>query len=127
MAFAEPSDGARLVIRSGLGRGFKVTLIGTVQPGDPLYGSSTGWARADADDDAKRPMMIAGVSGISGETIIAYPDAIVDFGSDCTATIGADLFLSSTAGDYSASTAGYGYRCGRMLTARVAHVWGMHS
>jgi len=127
MAFAEPSDGARNIKQSSPGRGQEVTLIGTVQIGDPIYGGSTGWARACAADDTKRTMMIASQSGVSGDKIIAYPDVLLDFGSGCTATIGADLFLSDTAGDYSASTGTWKQVIGRMLTGRVAHVWGVHS
>jgi len=54
-------------------------------------------------------------------------EAIIDFGSGCTATNGADLYLSNTAGDYSASAGNMSRIVGRMLNAQVAHVWGIHS
>ena len=126
MSFAEPTDGGR-VVKEGVGA-VKVTLIGTVQPGDPLYGASTGWARADASDDTKRCQLIAGnTGGVSGDEITAYVEAIIDFGSTCTATIPAHLYLSDTAGDYSASAGTVEKVIGRMMTAQVAHVWGVHS
>ena len=126
MSFAEPSDGARIIVEVPSG-GYPVTLVGTVQPGDPISGGSTGWQRADASTDGLRPEMIAGGNGVSGDTIVAYESAILDFGTGCTAVIGSDLFLSDTAGDYSASTGTVGYRVGRMIDAQRAYVWGIHS
>ena len=126
MAFVEPSDGARIILEAHSG-GYPVTLIGTVQPGDPISGASTGWARADASDDTLPPQSIAGQAGISGDVITAYDDCILDFGSGSTAISGAALHLSDTAGDYSASTGTKPFVIGRMRTGRVAQVWGIHS
>lgn len=125
MAFAEPTDGARIVELIGPPR--TVLLNGTVQPGDPLFNNGTGFVRADASDTTKRAQMVALNGGISGEYADAGVEAYVDFGSGCTATHGSDLFLSDTAGDYAASAGTITYRIGRMLNARVAHVWGNHS
>jgi len=125
MAFVEPSDGARIVEQ--VGPSWTGLLNGTVQPGDPVFNNGTGWVRANASNDALRPQAIAINGGVSGDYIDIAAEAIVDFGTGCTATHGADLYLSDTPGDYSASTGTVGYVIGRMWGAQVAHVWGQHS
>lgn len=125
MAFAEPSDGGRIVKETGLKA--TVLLHGTVQPGDPVYNDGTGFVRADASDDAHPCHAIAVNGGVSGDYIDVAPEAIIDFGTTCTATHGAHLYLSDTAGDYSASTGTDPLVIGRMLGAQLAHVWGIHS
>jgi len=127
MAFVEPTDGARIVVETSPGHGFTGLLNGTVQPGDPVFHNGTGWVRANATNNALRPQAIAVTGGVSGGNVDIVSEAMIDFGSGCTATAGADLFLSNTAGDYSASAGTNSYVIGRMLDAQVAHVWGMHS
>lgn len=123
MAFAEPTDGARIVMEGK--NPHKVTLNGTVQPGDPLAISSNEYVRADASDATKEPIAIAGEYGLDGDIITAYESAVIDFGSGCTATIGDTLYLSDTAGDYDTSAGTTKYIIGRMTTAQIGHVWAM--
>jgi len=125
MSFVEPSDGARIVVETMPITGFTGLLNGTVQPGDPVYNNGTGWVRAAGTLEAVHGIAVNG--GVSGDYVDIVMEAIIDFGSGCTATHGADLFLSDTAGDYSASAGTHTYRIGRMLGAQVAHVWGLHS
>ena len=129
MSFVEPTDGARIVVETSPQHGFTGLLNGTVQPGDPIFHNGTGWVRADAADTngSRRPQAIAVNGGVSGDYIDVVSEAIIDFGSGCTATHGADLYLSDTAGDYAASAGSESFVIGRMLNAQVAHVWGMHS
>ena len=127
MAFVEPSNGARIVVETSPITCYTGLLNGTVNPGDPIFHNGTGWVQADDSTEHLPPQMIAAEGGVSGGYIgIAY-DAIIDFGSGCTATAGSDLFLSDTAGDYSASAGSVGRTIGLMLTAQVAHVWSKHS
>jgi len=125
MAFVEPTDGARIVLETSLT--WTGLLNGTVQPGDPIYNDGTGFTRADASNDAKPCHAIAVNGGVSGDYIDVTMEAIIDFGTGCTATHGAALYLNDTAGDYGASAGTFESRVGRMLGAQVAHVWGVHS
>lgn len=126
MSFVEPTDGARIVLQSSPLTGHTGLLTGTVCPGDPIGHDATGWKRAGGVGNIHAEM-IAIQGGVSGGYIDMAYDAIIDFGSGCTATAGADLFLSDTLGDYSASAGTLSRRIGRMLTAQVAHVWSYHS
>ncbi len=123
MSFVDPTTGSRVILQSAPGQGFPITLAGTVKVGDPI-GYSSGWKQADYDAPIY-PQMIAGGSGVSGDTITAYDSAIIDFGSGCTATAGDLLFLHSTAGAYT-TTSTSAMQIGRMLNARVGMVWGEH-
>ena len=127
MSFAEPTDGGRIVYETSPQHGETGLLNGTVMPGDPVYHDGTGWARSDASTDATPCHMIAVNGGVAGEYIDVVSEAFIDFGSSCTATLGSHLYLSDTAGDYSASAGTVTRVVGKMLTAQRAHVWGVHS
>lgn len=127
MSFVEPTDGGRIVVETSPSPGFTGLLNGTVMPGDPIFHDGTGWIRADASNDSYLPEMIAVNGGVAGDYIDVVQEAFIDFGTGCTATHGSILYLSDTAGDYSASTGTLPRLIGRMLNAQVAHVWGIHS
>ena len=122
MAFVEPTDGTRIILMGH--NPSKITLAGAVNVGDPVA-YSTGWYQADASDATKEPVLIAGQSGDVADIITAYESALIDFGSGCTATVGGLLYLSDTAGDYSASAGTTSYVIGRQTTAQIAQVRGI--
>jgi hypothetical protein len=120
MAFTDTA--ADRVILEGK-RPVKVALAGTVYKGD-LLGYSSGWKEADMDSSPKvYPELIAGEGGVSGDTITAFREVIIDFGSSCTATAGDRVYATTTAGAYvGAASNDQGFAVGEMATARVAFI-----
>ncbi len=104
-------------------RPVKIALSGAVSRGD-LVGYSSGWKAADMNSSPKvYPELVAGETAASGETITAYREAVIDFGSSCTATAGDRVFASSTAGGYDGSASNdQGQAVGEMTTAQIAFV-----
>ncbi len=98
MAFTDNTTGGRTIL---IGRGkVSLTLAGTVAPGDPI-GYNSGWVRADANGTFPAEF-IAGHAGVSGDVITAYRVALI---GGCTlATANDKVYLSDTAGGYSATT-----------------------
>ena len=74
----------------------KVLLAGTVQAGDPL-GYNGGWIWS-VSATTYQPKLIAGEAGCSGETITAYPMAIVEVTHTAanTGTVGEKVAVADT-------------------------------
>ena len=119
MAFVDNTTGGRVILEGFMP--VKVALSGAVSVGD-LIGYASGWKAADTNSSPKNyPELVAGTDGASGDTITAYREASVDFGSGCTATAGDRVFASNTAGGYEGSAANdQGYCVGVMTTAQIA-------
>lgn len=122
MSFVEPTDGTRIV-KEGIGK-VHLTLSGSCLPGDAL-GYDDGWYQCNSNssaDLAEYADFVAGESGVSGDIITAYREALLDFGSGCTADLGDKLYLSDvTSGDYTSNSAlcsARGHVVGFMTTAR---------
>jgi len=97
MAFTDDTTGGR-IIKEGVGA-IKITLSGSVSVGD-LVGYSSGWKAADGNASVYAEF-VAGQSGASGDVITAYRAARI--GNLTTGTAGNPVYLSDTAGGYSAS------------------------
>jgi len=108
------TDGGTAVIVSGIGPPLRITLAGTVLAGDPI-GYSAGWVRAD--DDSIPASMIAGQSGFSGSKINAYQAAKIHSGRITDCAENDDVYLSATAGRYSATVATRGQKIGKAINA----------
>jgi hypothetical protein len=121
MAFADDTTGGR-IIKEGV-RPVKITLAGTVKVGD-LLGYSSGWKAADMNSSPKvYPELVAGGAGVSADVITAFREAVIDFGSDCTATAGDRVFASTDGGQYvGAASNDQGYCVGVMTTAQEAFI-----
>ena len=96
MPFGDNSDG-RLLLAGYLP--VRITLSGIVKTGDPV-GYSSGWKQADGNNSIYAEL-VAGEHGSSGVEITCYRMARV--GGITTGTAGNVLYLSNTAGEYSAS------------------------
>ena len=121
MAFVDATTGGR-VIKEGI-RPVKVTLSGAVKVGD-LIGYSSGWKAADMNSSPKvYPELIAGSTGASGDEIVAYGGAVIDFGTGCTATAGDKIYSSTDAGQYVGAASNDQARvAGTMVSAQVAFI-----
>ncbi len=121
MAFADQTTGGR-IIKEGI-RPVKITLSGAVKAGD-LLGYSSGWVAADMNSSPKiYPELVASVTEASGAVITAFREAVVDFGSSCTATAGDRIYSSTDAGQYvGVASNDQGYCVGVMTTAQIAFV-----
>ncbi len=98
----------------------QITLAAAVSMGD-LLGYDSGWKLADANAGIPA-VLIAGVDGASGAKITAFPAALVDGVTGATA--GADIYLSDTAGNYSATkSATSEQKLGVSLSATEMFVW----
>jgi hypothetical protein len=120
MAFADTA--ADRIITEGK-RPVKVALSGTVYKGD-LIGYSSGWKQADMDSSPKvYPELIAGESGVSGDTITAFREVVMDFGASCSATAGDRIYASTSGGAYVGSASNdQGCLVGVMTGAREAFI-----
>lgn len=105
MAFGDNSDG-RLLLAGYLP--VRITLSGIVKTGDPV-GYSSGWKQADGNNSIYAEL-VAGEHGSSGVEITCYRMARV--GGITTGTAGNVLYLSNTAGEYSASVGTVSQRLG---------------
>ena len=125
MAFVDNTTKGR-VIEEASGP-VKITLSGAVVVGDPV-GYSSGWKAADMNSSPKvYPELVAGESAASGVVISAYRDAVIDFGSGCTATAGDRVYASTTAGGYDGSASNdQGFFVGVMLSAQRAAISPRH-
>ncbi len=121
MAFADNTTGGRIILE-GI-RPVKVTLSAACEAGD-LIGYSSGWKLADMNSSPKvYPELVAGVTAASGAEITAYREAVIDFGSSCTATAGDSIFADTDGGEYvGVASNDQGYCVGVMTTAQVAFV-----
>ncbi|MDO8671241.1 MAG: hypothetical protein Q7O66_07390 [Dehalococcoidia bacterium] len=98
MAFVDNTTGGR-VIKEGK-RPVSITLSGTVKVGD-LIGYASGWKAADMDSSPKNyPELVAAGPGVSGDVIVAFREAVIDFGTGCTATADDRVYATTTAGQY---------------------------
>ncbi len=108
MAFAETRSSNR-VVRGDLG--VQVLCYGNVFGGDCLaidgtYGNGNTW-NLSASATAEQPLLIASNQGSSGDTITAYPLAIVEVvtTSSNVATVGEKVGVADD-GSYAADSAG---------------------
>lgn len=127
MAFVDKTDGGRIVEWATVP--MEVTLIEACNPGDLLACDGTGWTRATNDGTTEEAMLIAGMRSATGDASInvkAYGEAIIDFTTECTATVGDIIYCGNTEGTYTATEpTGDGYRVqpvGYMLSARKGHI-----
>ena len=105
MAFTDKSDG-RIILAGDFP--VKITLSGTVRTGDPV-GYSSGWKAADGNNSIYAEL-VAGQHGGIGKVITCYRMARI--GGITTGTAGSALYLSDTAGEYSASEGTVSQRLG---------------
>jgi len=100
MAFVETRTDR--IVLSGVGR-VEVKLSEAVKAGDCLGDSSGTWVFS-AHASAEHPVLVAGVSGLSGETIVAYMMAVLQVTTTLTnvATLGEVVALKDT-GEYQAA------------------------
>lgn len=121
MAFVDNTTGGRVILEGS--RPVKITLAGTVKVGD-LLGYNSGWVAADMNSSPKvYPELVAGGPGVSTDAITAFREAVVDFGSGCTATGGDRVYASTDAGQYvGAASNDQGYCVGVMTTAQIAFI-----
>lgn len=96
MALTDVTDGSRIILQ-GLGPS-KLALTGTVLVGDLV--TELG-VQADGNSGNLRAKWVAGEAGVSGDTITVYKAALIDGLSG--GTKGDAVFLSDTAGGYSAT------------------------
>ncbi len=84
----------------------KITLAGTVAPGDPIK-YSTGWKVA-TNESGKPAILIAGQSGVSDEIITAYVAAIVELTHTAAnvPTMGQIIAVADSGGLYTSASAG---------------------
>jgi len=97
----------------------QVVLGGTVHLGDPLAyeGLVEGWVQADASEGLY-PELVAGQDGEEGQTIVAYRGAVV--AGFTGGETGTPLYVSDTAGRYSASPGSEMLPVGMMLSQTEA-------
>ncbi len=121
MAFVDNTTGGR-VIKEGK-RPVSITLAGTVKCGD-LIGYASGWKAADMDSSPKNyPELIASAPGVSGDVIVAFREAVIDFGAGCTATAGDRVYATTTAGQYvGVASDDQGDCVGVMVDAQIAFI-----
>ena len=96
MAFTDVTDGSRIILRGESPT--KLALTGTVKVGDPV--TELG-VQADGNSGNLRAKWVAGEPGVSGDTITVYAAALI--GGLSGATKGDAVFLSDTAGGYTAT------------------------
>lgn len=96
MALTDVTTGARIILQ-GIGPS-KLALTGTVLVGDLV--TELG-VQADGNSGNLRAKWVAGEAGVSGDTITVYEAALIDGLSG--GTKGDAVFLSDTAGGYSAT------------------------
>ncbi len=118
MAFADNTTGR--IIKRGLSP-IKVTLAGTVAVGD-LVGYNSGWKAADTDSYPPYGEFVAGSPGVSGDVITVFREALIDFGSSCTATEDDKLFVSTTAGGYTTDTGSRAHPIGFVTSSQEAWI-----
>jgi hypothetical protein len=111
MAFADASP--RCILAAGPACKIAVKSGSTVKIGDPLEYSS-GWTPAGASTTAS--VLVAGEDGASGESITAYPWAVIE---GCTGgTAGAIVHLAANAAYAESGT----YHVGLVLSATRIYV-----
>ena len=107
---------------SAVGPVSSLALSGTVYAGAPI-GFTTGWVQAIASLTAPIPAeFIALEDGVSGDVISVTQEAII-IGGVTSATLGGEVYLSSTAGEYSETTTLQMRQVlGRVVTATQLHI-----
>ena len=115
MSFADTST--RFVVH-GFG-GVEVYFLGAVNAGDPVAYSSTGFVQADSDNSLPA-QFIASNDFEAGTYGVVFASAVVS--GFTGGTPGALLYLSDTAGAYSASAGSVSQVVGLMYSATVAHI-----
>jgi len=102
MALTDNTTGGRIILQ-GIAP-VRIALSDTVEVGDLLGISSSTWVRALATTPSQvHARLVAGQSGVSGDTIIAYPFAVV--GGVTLGVIGAAVYSAEAAlkGEYTAT------------------------
>lgn len=123
MAFSDTTYNKR-IIKEGI-MPVKVTITDTCDVGD-LIGydaiTTSAWERADAN--AKVPAnLIAGAQAESGDEITCFRMAVIDFGSESTATAGDMVYTSDTEGAYASTPGNWVHQCvGQCVDATVAFI-----
>lgn len=124
MSFADNTKGGRVVLEGKIP--FKITLgSDTCDVGD-LIGydalSSAAWERGDVANKVFA-VCVAGEKGIASQEITVFKEAVIDLGSDCTATAGDLIYAGGTAGQYAAEPAGsWQQAVALMTTAQIMYV-----
>ena len=122
MAFADNTTGGR-VIKEGI-MPVRITLTDTCNVGD-LIGydgvTSDAWERASASGKVPAQLVAGEKCETSGDTIVCFQMAYVDFGSGSTATAGDMVYVSNTAGRYASTPGSWVAHCvGQCVSATVA-------
>jgi len=102
MALTDNTTGGRILLQGICPA--RIAISDTVEVGDLLGISSSTWVRALATTGGVvHARMVAGQSGVSGDTIIAYPFAVV--GGVTGGVIGAAVYNAEAAlkGEYTAT------------------------
>lgn len=102
MAFSETR--AQRTVKSGVCP-VEITLSETVYAGDCLGITGGTWVLS-AHASGEQPILVAGVAGVSGERIQAYPMAIVSVTISGATTVGEVVCLNDS-GEYVVDTAEY--------------------
>jgi len=113
---------AKPFVVTAVGPVSSLALSGTVYAGAPI-GFTTGWVQAIASASAPiAAEFIALEDGISGEVISVTQEAIIIDGVT-GATLGGEVYLSSTAGEYSETANGSVRQVlGRVVSATSLHI-----
>ena len=112
MSFVDQTAGRRVIEWATVP--MKVTMIEACKTGDLLACDDTGWTRATNDGSSEEAMLIAGGDSATGDASIevqAYGEAIIDFTTECSGTVGEILYCGNTEGTYTVtSPTAEGYR-----------------
>ena len=121
MAFVDNTTGGRLITATGPITKLTIKASSTVTWGDPL-GYSAGWVRAASATIPAEYIALGNSSG--GDEISVCKNCTIDFGTGSTATAGDNLFVSTTAGQYTATgpTVTGGQIIGEMVSAQVGRI-----
>lgn len=124
MAFVDNTTGGR-VVKEGI-MPVRITLTDTCDVGDLIgYEGITDneWQRADANGKAPAQLVAGEPCRTSGDEIVCFKMAVVDFGSGSTATSGDMVYLSDTVGAYVATPDSWVSACvGQCVSATEAFI-----
>lgn len=121
MAFADNTTGGRVIVATGPVTKLTLKASSPCSPGD-LIGYSAGWVRADADGGIPAEWVAIGASNAGGEEISVCKSCTIDFGTGSTATAADNLYLSNTAGRYTATAPTNAQLVGDMASAQVGRI-----
>jgi hypothetical protein len=116
MALVDNTTGGRIVMATGPQALVTVKAGTSVKPGD-LIGYNAGFVPANHTGTITAKYVAVHAAG-PGETLSVVKNAVIDLGAGSTATADGPVYLTTAAGQYSATDPGTGQVVGRSLDGR---------